>query len=590
MLRSVKKPPVWLTSAGETGYDSPCRERQLVMNARSQQPFVEWGLVIFLFVLCGILTVLQYRWTGEISRAEVTRLRGTLSEQAQSLVREFESELAESCRALLPGLSELSAQGREATHVARLREWKATSPRPLFSRIAVVVPARDGLDLHALDQQAEKFVPMPWPEHWAALKDNLDQRRRRPGGAWPFTDRNGVLLEFPVFGGPSGFSEWLILELDLDYVRNVWLPELVRTYLDLGDKSLYDVEVKTVAAPATVLYSSRPNAAGNGETPFSIRFHRQGKTADTPRQRPPDAPPGPDGRGAPEWHLWVLEARPRPGALEAVVSASRRRNFAVAALVNGLILAAGVALVVHTRRSRQLAEAQMNFVANVSHELRTPLTVIRGAAHNIKRGVVQGRAQLEQYSGLIIQHTEQLTEMIEQLLELAGARKNRTALARNPVEIAAVLQEAVAATKRDAEIAGCAVELSISRSLPHLCGDAAALRRVFQNLLANAARHGGTGGWIGVTAIAVNGTEPTLEVCVADRGPGIPENEQAEIFKPFVRGAAAQAKQIRGSGLGLSLVKEIVEAHGGAVLVRSQPGQGAAFTVRLPASTPTKPT
>jgi signal transduction histidine kinase len=554
------------------------------MNVRSQQPFIEWGLVMFLFVLCGMLTLLQYHWTGEVSRAEVTRLRGALSEQAQSLVREFDSELAESCRALLPGLSELDTRGREAAHVARLRDWKAASPRPLFTRIAVVVPAREGLELHALDLQAEKFVPMEWPSHWAVLKDNLDRKRTTSGGAAPFVDRSGALLEFPVFGGGAGISEWLVLELDLDYVRKVWLPELVRTHLGLGEKSLYDVVVKTVATPEMVLYSSRPNAAEQGETPYSIRFHRQGKTAESPRQRPPDAPPGPEGRGAPEWNLWVLEARPRPGALEAAVSASRRRNFAVAVLVNGLILAAGVALVVHTRRSRQLAQAQMNFVANVSHELRTPLTVIRGAAHNIKRGVVQQRAQLEQYSGLIIQHTEQLTEMIEQLLELAGARKNRIALARNPVELAGVLQEALAATKRDAEIAGCAVELSIPTALPEVSGDAAALRRVFQNLLTNAARHGGTGGWIGITATAVNGAEPMLEVRVADRGPGIPENEQAEIFKPFVRGAAAQEKQIRGSGLGLSLVKEIVEAHGGAVLVRSQPGQGATFTVRLPAN------
>ena len=121
------------------------------MNARSQQPFIEWGLVLFLLVLCGILTVLQYHWTGEVSRAEVTRLRDALSEQAQSLVRDFDSELAESCRALLPGLSELNTQGREAAHVARLREWKSASPRPLFTRIAVVVPARDGLELHALD-------------------------------------------------------------------------------------------------------------------------------------------------------------------------------------------------------------------------------------------------------------------------------------------------------------------------------------------------------------------------------------------------------------------------------------------------------
>ena len=179
--------------------------------------------------------------------------------------------------------------------------------------------------------------------------------------------------------------------------------------------------------------------------------------------------------------------------------------------------------------------------------------------------------------------------MIEQLLELAGARKNQAPLTRKPVQLGEVLQDAIAATKRDTEIAGCAVELSIPTPLPEVSGDAAALRRVFQNLLTNAARHGGTGGWIGVTATAVNGAEPILEVRVADRGPGIPEKEQAEIFKPFVRGATAQEKQIRGSGLGLSLVKEIVEAHGGAVLVRNQPGQGATFTVRLPANMTPKP-
>ena len=589
MLRSVKRRPVPLTPTCETVDDVPRRERRPVMNARSPQPFIEWGLVIFLFVLCGMLTALQYHWTGEVSRAEVTRLRGALGEQAQSLVRDFDSELAESCRALLPGLSELNTQGREGAHVARLREWKAASPRPLFTRMAVVVPVRDGFELHALDRQAEKFVPMEWPAHWTVLKDNLDRKRATPGGAGPFVDRSGALLEFPVFGGGMGISEWLVLELDLDYVRNVWLPELVRRYLEFADKSLYDVVVKTAARPATVLYSSRPNAAESGETPYSIRFHRQGKTAEGPRQRPPDAPPGPDGHAAPEWNLWVLEARPRPCALEAVVSASRRRNFAVAAMVNGLILAAGVALVIHTRRSRRLAQAQMSFVANVSHELRTPLTVIRGAAHNIKRGVVQERPQLEQYAGLIIQHTEQLTEMIEQLLELAGARKNQAALTRNPVALAEVLRDAIAATKRDAELAGCGVELSIPAPLPEVSGDAAALRRVFQNLLTNAARHGGTGGWIGVTATAVNGAEPIIEVHVGDRGPGIPENERAEIFKPFVRGAAAQEKQIRGSGLGLSLVKEIVEAHGGTVSVRSEHGQGATFTVRLPAKTTTKP-
>ena len=197
---------------------------------------------------------------------------------------------------------------------------------------------------------------MEWPSHWAALKGNLDRKRTTPGGTGPFVDSSGALLEIPMFGGGAGIREWLVLELDLDYVRKVWLPDLVRTYLNFDDKSLYDVEVKTLAQPGTLLYSSCPNAAENGEKPFSTKFHRQGKTEENTRQRPPDAPADPDARPAPDWNLWVLEARPHPGAQETVVSASRRRNFAVAVLVNGLILAAGVALVIHTRRSRQRSE------------------------------------------------------------------------------------------------------------------------------------------------------------------------------------------------------------------------------------------
>jgi signal transduction histidine kinase len=273
--------------------------------------------------------------------------------------------------------------------------------------------------------------------------------------------------------------------------------------------------------------------------------------------------------------------------LEAVVSASRQRNLAVAILVDLLILAAGGLLVRHTRRSRRLAEAQMNFVAGVSHELRTPLTVIRGAAHNLRRGVVQDPERVAQYSGLILQHAEQLSAMVEQVLELAGAQKNLPPSVREPVSVSSVLRDSVAVATPDTEAAHCQVQIHVPASLPHVCGDAAALRRLFQNLVANAAKHGGAGGFIGLTAAFVNGSgPPEVEVQVTDRGPGIPESEQTDIFKPFVRGAAAQAAQIRGSGLGLSLVSEILKAHGGTISVRSQPGAGATFIVRLPTAPP----
>ena len=147
------------------------------------------------------------------------------------------------------------------------------------------------------------------------------------------------------------------------------------------------------------------------------------------------------------------------------------------------------------------------------------------------------------------------------------------------------MREAVAATAQDAKIAHCDVQLELPPGLPAINGDAPALRRVFQNLITNAAKHGGQGGWIGISAAKVEeGRTPMIEIKVSDRGPGIPKAELSEIFKPFFRGAAAQAMQIRGSGLGLSLVKEIVEAHGGTVSVENSPGSGAVFVVRLPAA------
>jgi signal transduction histidine kinase len=278
----------------------------------------------------------------------------------------------------------------------------------------------------------------------------------------------------------------------------------------------------------------------------------------------------------------VLETRYRPGALEAAVLGSRRRNLGVALGVNALIFLVGVALVRHTRRSRALAEAQMNFVANVSHELRTPLTVIRAAAHNLEHGVVSERDRIADYAALIQTHAENLGEMVEQILALAAARR-RKEVKREPVAIADVLASSVAVCKPETTAAGCKVVMEVTEDLPEVRGDAAALGRVFQNLISNAAKHAASGRWIGISVAAVNGTEPpAVEVTVSDKGPGIPKEEQAAVFQPFTRGGAAREAQRRGSGLGLSLVREIVKQHGGSVSLASEPGQGATFTVRIP--------
>jgi signal transduction histidine kinase len=175
-----------------------------------------------------------------------------------------------------------------------------------------------------------------------------------------------------------------------------------------------------------------------------------------------------------------------------------------------------------------------------------------------------------------------LTELVEQILEFAGLQSGQRAVARRPVTIDSVLSEAVAAAESPADAAGVRVELSIADGLPAVSGDEAALRRAFLNLIGNAVKYGASAGWVGVRASANRGR---VEVAISDRGIGIAPSEQEKIFEPFYRTPDVVAAQIQGAGLGLSLVKRIVEAHGGRIAVTSAPGQGSTFTVTLPALT-----
>lgn len=559
------------------------------MHHRSRQTIIEWGFVVFLFGLCIVLTVLQYRWTDEVSRAEAARLRAGLAEQAHSLANAFDAELAQSCAALIPSRNDLLELSCAEAFMTRYRDWRAANPRPIFRRVAVAVPSHGTANVFVPDEKTGTAAWIDWPVEWAPLREFVT--RMVNGGRPGLDDRSGEFLEFPIFGGGRGGGlgggerGWLLAQLDLAYLRTTWLPELVRSQLSLGETQPYEVTVSD-AAGKRILFATAAHDPPVGDVVFAARFHRDGLPAISNGAGHRDGPGGdpPGRRVSRDGGLWTLQIHQRPGALESLLATSRRRNFGVALLVNGLILAAGVALVVHTRRSRALAEAQMNFVATVSHELRTPLTVIRGAGHNLLRGVVNERTQIEQYAKLIINHAEQLRELIEQTLALAGSERGCAALVRERVEIPRLLQEAIVAVAEETQTAQCEVHLEVPPTLPSFSGDAAALRRLFQNLITNAAKHGSDGCWIRMTAVQVDGgRSPMVEIRVTDRGPGIPGPEQSEVFKPFFRGAAARAKQIRGSGIGLSVVWQIAEAHGGSVSLKSEAGRGTTFTVRLPA-------
>ncbi|HEX6973860.1 MAG TPA: HAMP domain-containing sensor histidine kinase [Vicinamibacterales bacterium] len=282
---------------------------------------------------------------------------------------------------------------------------------------------------------------------------------------------------------------------------------------------------------------------------------------------------------APGWRLLVEHPS---GSLEAAVNKARQRNLVISSSILAVLGASVGLLVLSTRRAQKLARQQMEFVAAVSHELRTPLAVIRSAGENLADGVVRNDAQIRKYGELVKSEGRRLTEMVEQILEFAGIQSGQRGFALRPVGVRPLIEDVVSASETLVESAGIDVEWNVPPALPPVLGDEAALRRVFQNLVGNAIKYGASGSWIGISATS---TGREIAITIADRGIGIAPADQPHIFEPFYRAPAVVEAQIQGAGLGLSLVKRIVEAHGGRISVESAPGRGSAFTVTLPAAT-----
>jgi signal transduction histidine kinase len=236
------------------------------------------------------------------------------------------------------------------------------------------------------------------------------------------------------------------------------------------------------------------------------------------------------------------------------------------------------------QRAQRLARQQMEFVAGVSHELRTPLAVICSAGENLADGVIDDRQQIQRYGEVIRNEGRRLTEMVEQVLEFAGIQSGRKAYNISSVDVASVIERALLALEPALSSDHFKIEKQVASYLPPVMADSSALSRAIQNLLDNAMKYSGDSRWIGVSArTEVLDGKFEVQIAVSDKGMGIAPADMLRVFEPFHRGQATVAAQIHGSGLGLSLVKHILEAHGGRVDVRSVEGQGSAFTLHLPA-------
>lgn len=223
-------------------------------------------------------------------------------------------------------------------------------------------------------------------------------------------------------------------------------------------------------------------------------------------------------------------------------------------------------------------------VGNVAHELRTPLAGLEGYLEGLADGVF---APTPDTLARMRAETARLRRLVEDLTELSQLESGRWRLERRPVQMARVVESIEAVQRPQFERAGVGLEVAVAAGLPPVLGDADRLGQVLTNLLANALRFTPPGGRVSIEA---QGESEAVRLAVADTGSGIAAEDLPHIFERFYRADRARAQATGGSGIGLAIVKHIVEAHGGTVAVLSVPGQGSRFEIRLPLGVPAGPT
>jgi two-component system phosphate regulon sensor histidine kinase PhoR len=276
------------------------------------------------------------------------------------------------------------------------------------------------------------------------------------------------------------------------------------------------------------------------------------------------------GRGAQEEELELA----RPGEPE------RALRLRVVAFPDERAPVGAVAVLHDETPVHRLERVRRDFVVGVSHEFRTPFTAIRGFAETLAAEGVPAEKQRE-FARIIVRHAERLEHLLADLLTLAEIEARRRPLELAALDLVSLVRDLVRQLGPRLEARRLRFELEADDPAPQAWTDARALEHVLLNLLDNAIKYTEEGGRV---AVAIRAAGDRVEISVADTGIGIPARDLPRIFERFYRVERARTREGGGSGLGLSIVKNLVELLGGEVRAESELGRGSRFSVRLPAA------
>ncbi len=293
---------------------------------------------------------------------------------------------------------------------------------------------------------------------------------------------------------------------------------------------------------------------------------------------------------------------------ELLYSYQRTRRFWFGLLIIASTLAAGIGLIMAWRafyKQQRLAEMKSNFVSSVSHELRAPIASVRLMAESLEHGKIQESSRQTEYFRFIVQECRRLSSLIENVLDFSRIEEGRKEYEFEPTDLIALVRQTAKLMESYAVERQITLETKVDET--HLASptvqpmvDGRAIQQALVNLIGNALKHSPVGSTVTIglqtnpIALTPPGAgEPASDLShsgfnvllyVEDHGEGIPPEEHQRIFERFYRRGSELRRETQGVGIGLSIVKHIVEAHGGKVTLQSEVGKGSRFTIELPLS------
>lgn len=597
-----------------------------------------WTTILLGAGLLGLLAMLgglQYRWLSKISESEGEKAHKRVQEQADQFAADFNREIQSAYFNFQTDAESWKSRDWTAFN-ERYDYWCDKTLYPDLITDFYFFEAKGDAEPLRYDREARAFAPVE-------MTADLEELRTRFSADENFKPvyEDIYTLVLPIHNGDNKFSRimirtplhsdsaelklpekygYLAIKLDAETIKDKILPVLISKYFPDGDfrvavvKSdgkpvVQEFSGETIDASAplfdlspdkflffankdllssidaekkkNVVLNSRVETRNfdaitqNGDEKENVKIEI--KRDVSPRRTTVfTATATTKGDGSMPWTLQVQHSS---GSLDASIANTLRRNLAVGFGILFLLAAAVIAIIFSAHRAKMLARRQIEFVSSVSHEFRTPLAVIYSAGENLADGVAKEDSQVLRYGDLIKGEGKKLSAMVEQILEFAGASSGRRKFSFAEASVDEIVNSAVDECRPLIDQNNMTVETAISPTLPAINADKIALSQAIQNLIANSIKYSNGDAWLMVSAENGGGK---VKISVEDHGIGIAKKDLRSIFEPFYRSKEVVDAQIHGNGLGLSLVKQIAEAHQGRVIVSSEIGKGSKFTMELP--------